>query len=142
MIFDAGGFELLEIGIHWSMYMNDGWRGPTTAACSSRDLEHSNVWHPRIHGAGTGTLAVHSSIEVEDVSKSGAHEDSYSTDEEHDDSYLHVRARGMMCGSSSIELDIDHEKCRTLRTLLRDRPCLPPDPENEDVMIAALSCTI
>ena len=49
-----------------------------------------------------------------------------------DDSYLVVQACKRPPGSFPNELDEDHDKCCRLRELLRDRPCLPPDPKNGD----------
>ena len=49
-----------------------------------------------------------------------------------DDSYLMVQACKRPPGPFPNELDEDHAKCCRLRELLRDRPCLPPDPRNGD----------
>ena len=47
-----------------------------------------------------------------------------------DESYLNMRTRRDSSELFPTELDEDHAKCRRLRLLLRDRPCLPPDPRN------------
>ena len=47
-----------------------------------------------------------------------------------DESYLTVRTCRKSSEPFPTELAEDHAKCRRLRLLLHDRPCLPPDPRN------------
>ena len=59
-----------------------------------------------------------------------------------DDSYLRVRARAFDADDPRTEGDRDFQTCSALRRLLRDRPCLPPDPANGQASFADVASGI